>query len=50
MKKYVDHKTNDGVHIINVEEIWQKIKLAARVIVTVENPEDVIVVCARPYG
>jgi len=50
MRKYVDHKTNEGVHILNVEEIWQKIKLAARVIVTVENSEDVIVVCARPYG
>jgi small subunit ribosomal protein SAe len=50
MKRYVDHKTNDGIHIINVEETWQKIKLAARVIVTVENPADIIVVCARPYG
>jgi len=50
MRRYVDHKTTEGIHILNVEEIWQKIKLAARVIVTVENPEDVIVVCARPYG
>jgi len=50
MKRYVDHKTNDGIHIINVEETYQKIKLAARVIVTVENPGDIIVVCARPYG
>lgn len=50
MRRYVDHKTNDGIHIINVEEIYQKIKLAARVIVTVENPADIIVVCARPYG
>jgi len=50
MKRYVDHKNNEGVHIINIESTWQKIKLAARVIVTVEKPEDVIVVCARPYG
>jgi small subunit ribosomal protein SAe len=50
MKRYVDHKNNEGVHIINIEQTWQKIKLAARVIVTVEKPEDVIVVCARPYG
>jgi small subunit ribosomal protein SAe len=50
MKRYVDHKNNDGVHILNVEQTWQKIKLAARVIVSVERPEDVIVVCARPYG
>jgi len=50
MKRYVDHKNNEGVHIINIEQTWQKIKLAARVIVAVEKPEDVIVVCARPYG
>jgi small subunit ribosomal protein SAe len=50
MKRSVDHKNNDGVHILNIERTWQKIKLAARVIVSVERPEDVIVVCARPYG
>jgi len=50
MRRYVDHKTPEGIHILNVEEIWQKIKVAARTIVTVENPEDIIVVCARPYG
>jgi len=50
MNRYVDHKNNEGVHIINVEQTWQKIKLAARVIVAVEKAEDVIVVCARPYG
>jgi len=50
MRRYVDHKNNEGVHIINIEQIWQKIKLAARVIVAVEKPEDIIVVCARPYG
>jgi len=50
MQRYVDHKNNEGVHVINIEHTWQKIKLAARVIVSVEKPEDVIVVCARPYG
>jgi len=50
MNRYVDHKNNDGVHILNIDSTWQKIKLAARVIVSVEKPEDVIVVCARPYG
>jgi len=50
MNRYVDHKNKDGVHILNVEQTWQKIKLAARVIVSVERPEDIIVVCARPYG
>jgi len=50
MSRYVDHKNNEGVHIINIEQTWQKIKLAARVIAAVDRPEDVIVVCARPYG
>jgi len=50
MRRYVDHKNNEGVHIINIEQTWQKIKLAARVIVAVEKAEDIIVVCARPYG
>jgi len=50
MHRYVDHKNNDGVHILNIEHTWQKIKLAARVIAAIEKPEDVIVVCARPYG
>jgi len=44
MKRYVDHKNDAGVHIINIEHTWQKIKLAARVIVAVERPEDVIVI------
>jgi small subunit ribosomal protein SAe len=50
MNRYVDHKNTEGVHIINIEQTWQKIKLAARVIAAVDRPEDVIVVCARPYG
>jgi len=24
MNRYVDHKNNDGVHILNVESTWQK--------------------------
>jgi len=50
MKRYVDHKNTEGVHIINLEQTWQKIKLAARVIAAIDRPEEVIVVCARPYG
>jgi len=50
MKRYADHKNNEGVHILNLEHTWQKIKLAARIIVSVEKEDEVIVVCARPYG
>lgn len=43
MKPYVESKTSEGVHLINPKLTLEKIKLAARVIVTVENPEDIIV-------
>merc|ERR1711865_711305 len=39
-----------GVHILNIGKTWEKLILAARVIVAIENPEDVIAISARPYG
>lgn len=39
-----------GIHIINIGKTWEKIVLAARVIATVENPGDVCVISARPFG
>ncbi|KAL4493091.1 hypothetical protein ABPG72_003176 [Tetrahymena utriculariae] len=50
MKRYISHKGVNGIHYINIEETWQKIKLAARVIAAVQHPEDVMVVCSRIYG
>lgn len=50
MNPYVSHKSNNGVHFINAGETYQKIKLAARIIAAIENPEEVITVSARPYG
>ncbi|MCT8882707.1 30S ribosomal protein S2, partial [Clostridioides difficile] len=50
MADYIWRRRNDGIHIINVGKTWEKIMLAARVIVAVENPEDVIAISARPYG
>jgi len=43
-------RKQDGVYIINIGKTWEKIMLAARVIVAIENPEDVVAVSARPYG
>jgi small subunit ribosomal protein SAe len=43
MKPYVESKTSEGVHLINPKMTLDKIKLAARMIVTVENSEDIIV-------
>lgn len=39
-----------GVHIINLRKTWEKLLLAARIIVGIENPADVCVISARPYG
>lgn len=39
-----------GVHLINLGSTWEKLMLAARIIVAVENPADVVVVSGRPYG
>ena len=50
MRPYVFRRRTDGVHIFNVAETYKKIQLAARIIVAIENPEDVIAIGARPYA
>jgi len=50
MEPYIWKRRLDGVHIINLGKTWEKIQLAARVIVTIENPQDICVISARPYG
>lgn len=39
-----------GVNIINLAKTWEKIVLAARVLVAIENPEDICVVSNRQFG
>jgi small subunit ribosomal protein SAe len=39
-----------GIHLINIGKTWEKLVLAARIIATVENPNDVCAISARPYG
>lgn len=39
-----------GIYIINLGKTWEKLQMAARVIVAIENPKDIIVQSARPYG
>jgi len=50
MARYVFKRRKDGVHIINLAKTWEKILLAARIIVAIENPQDVVVTSARPFG
>jgi len=50
MKKYVFKRTAEGIHIINLGKTWEKLMVAARCIVAIENPEDIMIVSQRPYG
>ena len=50
MRRYMWTRKKDGVHIINLGKTWEKLMLAARIIVAIENPNDVVAVSARPYG
>lgn len=39
MSDYIWRRRVDGVHILNVGKTWEKLMLAARIIVAIENPE-----------
>eukprot|EP01018_Ginkgo_biloba_P039956 Gb_40396 [translate_table: standard] len=48
MERYVFKRRS--IFVINLGKTWEKLQLAARAIVAVENPEDIIVQSASPYG
>jgi len=50
MEPYVWKRRQDGIHIINIGKTWEKLVFAARIIAAIENPNDVCVISARPYG
>jgi small subunit ribosomal protein SAe len=50
MSDYVWRRRNDGIHVLDVSKTVDKIMLAARVVVAIENPADVIAISARPYA
>jgi len=50
MAQYVFKRKGDGVHIIDLRKTWEKLLVAARVIVSIENPADICVISAKPYG
>lgn len=50
MEQYIYKRKADGVHLINLRKTWEKVLLAARAIAAIENPADVCVIAARPYG
>ncbi|KAA1064229.1 structural constituent of ribosome [Puccinia graminis f. sp. tritici] len=50
MERYVYKRRADGVNVINIGHTWEKLIMAARIITAIENPNDVCVISARPYG
>jgi small subunit ribosomal protein SAe len=50
MKKFVEEKNQAGNYIFKIDETYRKIKLAARIIASVPNLSEVIVVCAKEHG
>ncbi|EIE82120.1 hypothetical protein G6F46_007291 [Rhizopus delemar] len=50
MKPYVFKRRVDGIHLINLSKTWEKLMLAARVVATMKNPEDIVIVSSYPYG
>jgi ribosomal protein S2 len=47
MKKFVEEKNQSGNYIFKIDETIRKIKLAARMIASIPNLAEVIVVCAK---
>lgn len=50
MTNYCWKRRTDGTYLMNLGKTWEKLMLAARVIVAIENPADVVVVSARAFG
>ncbi|KAL0215078.1 hypothetical protein P9112_007262 [Eukaryota sp. TZLM1-RC] len=50
MESYIYTRAPSGHHIINLADTWDKLILAAKIIVAVDNPKDVVIVSSSEYG
>ncbi|CAO2624650.1 40S ribosomal protein SA [Lemmus lemmus] len=50
MEQYIYKRKSDGIYIINLKRAWEKLLLAARAIVAIENPADVSVISSKNTG
>jgi len=50
MLRYIWKRRSDGVYLIDLQKTWEKLVLAARIIVAIENPQDVCVISGRDFG
>lgn len=50
MKRFIHHISKEGVPIFKIEETYENIKLAARIIAGVQNSEEVYAISSRDFG
>ncbi|XP_074091311.1 small ribosomal subunit protein uS2-like [Macrotis lagotis] len=50
MEQYIYKRKSDSIYIINLKRTWEKLLLAVRDIVAIENPADVSVISSRNTG
>ena len=50
MDRYMYARTADGIHVLNLHMTWEKLMLAARIIVAIENPQDIVACSVRQFG
>lgn len=50
MSQYVFKRAPSGAHVFDLQKMWEKINLAARVIAAIDNPADVCVVSSKDIG
>jgi len=50
MRPYVYRRTKDSFYIFDIRKFWDKLVLAARVLVAIEAPGDIFVISERQYG
>lgn len=50
-KQYIyGRRKNDLIHVININEMWKKLIIAARLFVSIEDPSDIIVASNKKFG
>jgi len=50
MAQYVFKRATAGAHVFDIQKMWEKIMLAARICAAVDNPKDICVISAKDLG
>jgi len=50
MRPYIYRRSSDSLYIFDITKFWDKLILAARVLVTIDAPGDICVISERQYG